>query len=58
MKIKFEVSTFITLKLCKIIQGNKMTLNELEGQRSASQDDLDNVKIKCTEFEVSTFRPK
>ena len=32
-----------------------MTLNDLEGQRSLSQNDLDNVKVKCVKFEVSTF---
>ena len=33
----------------------KMTLDDLEGQRSFSQDDLENMKVKCTKFEVSTF---
>ena len=33
----------------------KMTLNDLEGQRSLSQNDLDNIKVKYFEFEVSTF---
>ena len=32
-----------------------MTLNDLEGQRSLSQNDLDNIKVKCVKFEVSTF---
>ena len=32
-----------------------MTLNDLEGQRSFSQNDLNNMKVKCTKFEVSTF---
>ena len=31
----------------------KMTINDLEGQRSLSQNDLDNMKVKCTKFEVS-----
>ena len=32
-----------------------MTLNDLEGQRSLSQNDLDNKKVKRAKFEVSTF---
>ena len=32
-----------------------MTLNDLESQRSLSQNDLDNMKVKCTKFEVPTF---
>ena len=32
-----------------------MTINDLEGQRSLSQNDLDNIKVKCTKFEMSTF---
>ena len=32
-----------------------MTLHDFEGQRSFSQNDLDNMKVKCTNFEVSTF---
>ena len=31
-----------------------MTFNDLESQRSLSQNDLDNMKVKCTKFEVST----
>ena len=61
MKIKctkFEVSTSITFEVMKIKQGNemifKMTLNDLEGQRTLSQNDLDNMKVKCTKFEVPT----
>ena len=30
-----------------------MTLNDLEGQRSFSQNDLDNMNVKCTKFDVS-----
>ena len=33
----------------------KMTLNDLEGQRSSSPNDLDNIDVKCTKFEVSTL---
>ena len=32
----------------------KMTLNDLESQRSLSQNDFDNMKVKCAKFEVST----
>ena len=32
-----------------------MTLNDLEGQRSFSQNDLDNIKVKRVKFEVSNF---
>ena len=31
----------------------KMTLNDLEGQRSFSQKALDNMNVKCTKFDVS-----
>ena len=31
-----------------------MTLNDLESQRSLSQNDLDNMKVKCTKFGVPT----
>ena len=31
----------------------KMTLNDLEGQRSFSQNDLYNMNVKCTKFDVS-----
>ena len=31
-----------------------MTLNGLEGQRTLSQNDLDNMNVKCTKFEVPT----
>ena len=31
----------------------KTTLNDLQGERSFSQNDLDNMKVKCTKFEVS-----
>ena len=30
-----------------------MNLNDLEGQRSFIQNDLNDMKIKCTKFEVS-----
>ena len=33
----------------------EMTLKGLEGQRSVNQNDLDNMKVKCTKFDVSTF---
>ena len=33
----------------------EITLNDLEGQRSLSQNKLDDIKVKCTKFEVSTF---
>ena len=33
----------------------KMTLNDLEGQRSFSQNDLYNMNVKCTKFDVSTL---
>ena len=29
-----------------------MTFNDLEGERSLSQIDLDNIKVKCTKFEM------
>ena len=32
-----------------------LTLNDLEGQRSFSQNDLNNMKVKCTKFEVFTL---
>ena len=32
-----------------------LTLNELEGQWSFIQNDLDNMKVKCNKFEVSTY---
>ena len=31
----------------------KMTINDLEGQRSFSQNDLYNMNVKCTKFDVS-----
>ena len=31
----------------------KMTLNDLEGQRLFSQNDLYNMNVKCTKFDVS-----
>ena len=31
-----------------------MTLNDLGGQRSSSQNDFDNMRVKCAKFEVST----
>ena len=31
----------------------KMTLNDLEGQRSFSKNDLYNMNVKCTKFDVS-----
>ena len=35
-------------------QGNMtLTLNKFEGQWSFIQNDLDNMKVKCTKFEVS-----
>ena len=33
----------------------KITLNDLEGLISLSQNDLSNVLVKCTKFEVSIF---
>ena len=30
-----------------------MTINDLEGQRSLSKYDLDNIKVECTKFDVS-----
>ena len=52
------MSTSITFEVMKIKQGNemtfKMTLNDLEGQRTLSQNELDNMKVKCTKFEVPT----
>ena len=37
-------------------QGNMtLTLNKLEGQWSFIQNDLDNMKVKCTKFKVSTY---
>ena len=33
----------------------RMALNDLEGQRSLSQNDLDNMKVKCAKFKVSIF---
>ena len=32
-----------------------MTLNDLEGQRSSIPNDLDNMNVKSTKFEVSTL---
>ena len=29
--------------------------NDLLGQKSFSKNDLDNMKVKCTKFEMSTF---
>ena len=31
----------------------KMTLNDLEGQRSFNQNDIYNMNMKCTNFDVS-----
>ena len=31
-----------------------ITLNDLEGHGSYSQNDLDNIKVKCKKFDVST----
>ena len=31
----------------------EMTLNDLEGKRSFSQNDLYNMNVKCTKFDVS-----
>ena len=33
----------------------KITLDDLEGQRLINQKDLDNIKVKCTKFEVFTY---
>ena len=33
----------------------EMTLNDLEGLSSFSRNDLDNIKVKCTNFDMSTF---
>ena len=32
-----------------------MTINDLEGHRSLIQNYIDNKKVKCTKFEMSTF---
>ena len=39
-------------------QGNitfKVAFIDLEGQRTFSQNKLDNIKVKCIKFEVSTL---